>query len=222
MKNPFKLFRNLINLSLQILSAGNSWEVNKDYVKIHPTVIIDPNSSIKIYNKLPKHNYLSISKKSLILSRFSFQRPNAQMRVGARCQLGNSMFICADSITVGDDVLIAWGVTIMDNDSHSIEWDERNKDAMNCYDDYLEDKDNFIKSKDWSKVGVEPVKIGNKVWIGSNALILKGVDIGDNAVVAAGSVVTKNVPPYTLVGGNPARVLKKLKGADEKNINNRS
>ncbi|ELB2930005.1 CatB-related O-acetyltransferase, partial [Vibrio alginolyticus] len=52
------------------------------------------------------------------------------------------------------------------------------------------------------------VEIGNDVWIGANSTILSGIKIGNGAVVAAGSVVTKNVPPYAVVGGNPAEVIK--------------
>lgn len=55
---------------------------------------------------------------------------------------------------------------------------------------------------------IQPVKIENNVWIGCNCIILKGVVIGEGAVVAAGSVVTRDVAPKTLVGGNPARLLK--------------
>lgn len=55
-----------------------------------------------------------------------------------------------------------------------------------------------------------PIVLGRNVWIGSNATILQGVTIGDNAVVAAGAVVTKDVDAYTVVGGVPAKVLKKL------------
>ncbi|KAF9108642.1 hypothetical protein BGX29_009297 [Mortierella sp. GBA35] len=61
--------------------------------------------------------------------------------------------------------------------------------------------------------GVEfgmPIKIGNDVWIGGGAIICPGVTIGDGVTVGAGSVVTKNVPPYTIVGGNPAKILKVL------------
>ena len=54
----------------------------------------------------------------------------------------------------------------------------------------------------------DPITVGNDVWIGSAAIILKGVKIGDGAVVAAGSVVTKDVEPYTIVAGNPARFVK--------------
>ena len=54
----------------------------------------------------------------------------------------------------------------------------------------------------------EPLRIGSDVWIGSNACILRGLAVGDGAVIGAGSVVTKDVPPYAVVVGNPARVLK--------------
>lgn len=53
-----------------------------------------------------------------------------------------------------------------------------------------------------------PIVIGNDVWIGANAIILSGVEVGDGAVVAAGSIVTKNVSPYAIVGGNPAKLIR--------------
>ena len=55
-----------------------------------------------------------------------------------------------------------------------------------------------------------PIHIGKNVWIGANATVLAGVTIGDGAVVAAGAVVTKNVEPNTIVGGVPAKVIKKI------------
>ena len=55
-----------------------------------------------------------------------------------------------------------------------------------------------------------PISIGNKAWIGFGVTILKGVTIGEGSDIAAGSVVTKDVPSYTLVGGNPAKFIKKL------------
>lgn len=61
----------------------------------------------------------------------------------------------------------------------------------------------------------EPIIIGDDAWIGFNAIILKGVTIGEGAVVGAGAVVTKDVPPYTVVAGNPAGVVKKLQGYQE-------
>ena len=62
----------------------------------------------------------------------------------------------------------------------------------------------------------KPVKIGNDVWIGARSIILRGVMVGDQAIVAAGSVVTKDVPACSIVGGSPARLIRMRKGADKK------
>lgn len=65
-----------------------------------------------------------------------------------------------------------------------------------------------------------PIKIGNHVWIGSNATVLSGVTIGEWAVVAAGAVVTKDVPPYTVVGGVPAKIIKKVEETEHESFSN--
>lgn len=65
---------------------------------------------------------------------------------------------------------------------------------------------------------IQPIVIGNDVWIGSRSLIMKGVHIGDGAIIAAGSVVTRDVPPYEIWGGNPAHFIKsRLAGKDDEN-----
>jgi len=61
-----------------------------------------------------------------------------------------------------------------------------------------------------STVATAPVKISNKAWIGVRAIVLKGVTIGEGAVVGAGSIVTSDVPPWTIVAGNPARIIRPL------------
>lgn len=65
-----------------------------------------------------------------------------------------------------------------------------------------------------------PIKIGNHVWIGSNATVLSGVTIGEWAVVAAGAVVTKDVPPYTMVGGVQAKIIKKVEETEHESFSN--
>lgn len=67
-----------------------------------------------------------------------------------------------------------------------------------------------VASSENRKNYYSPIKIGNNVWIGSNVTVLPGVTIGEWAVIAAGSVVTKDVLPYTVVGGAPAKVIKKI------------
>lgn len=90
---------------------------------------------------------------------------------------------CTQSVTIGDDVIIAEDVIIRDSDRHEISG-SRGMSAS--------------------------IVIGNHVWIGARAIILKGVTIGDGAVIAAGAVVTKDVPPRTLVGGVPARAIREV------------
>ncbi|HEY5960222.1 MAG TPA: DapH/DapD/GlmU-related protein, partial [Polyangiaceae bacterium] len=62
----------------------------------------------------------------------------------------------------------------------------------------------------WELSESSPITVGDAVWIGTNSTILKGVTIGDGAIVAKASVVTKDVPPFSIVAGNPARVVKEL------------
>ncbi|MBD2165775.1 acyltransferase [Calothrix membranacea FACHB-236] len=112
----------------------------------------------------------------------------------------NAKLIAAEKIEIEDDVMIAWGTTVVDHNSHSISFSLRSKDVV----DWQTGK------KDWTHVKVAPVKISSKVWIGFNSIILKGVIIGEGAVVGAGSVVTKDVPPWTIVAGNPARIIREI------------
>lgn len=107
---------------------------------------------------------------------------------GAKLKLGSGFFNsnikirCHEKIEIGENVAISHDVTIMDSDAHEGLWE------------------GYEKTK--------PIKIGNHVWIGTRVTILKGVTIGDNAIIAAGSVVTKDVPNNTIVAGVPAKVIK--------------
>lgn len=117
-----------------------------------------------------------------------------------RCDYGCNIFIGENffanfnltvldeaEVRIGDNVFIGPNVSIY-TACHPLEAAERNK--------YIE----------WA----EPVIIGDNVWIGGSATVLPGVRIGDNAVIGAGAVVTKDVPDDVVVGGNPARIIKKI------------
>lgn len=107
----------------------------------------------------------------------------ASLSLGSGYINHNLNISCFNKIEIGQGVAISENVTIRDSDNHQI-----------------------IGSGNGM---TQPVKIGNRVWIGMNVTILKGVTIGDGAIIAAGSVVTKDVEPKSLVAGVPAKVIKK-------------
>ena len=110
-----------------------------------------------------------------------------ETRVGLNVFINqNCTFYDLGGLDIGDDVLIGPNVSIMTT-GHPIE-PSRRRGATTA----------------------KPIVIGRNVWIGAGAIIVGGVTVGENSVVAAGSVVTKDVPPNTLVGGNPARVIRSI------------
>lgn len=155
--------------------------------------------------RLPKGSRISIGKDSLVHCRINFDSNHGHVIIGDRSFVGLSSLVCYSRIVIGNDVLISWGVTIVDHNSHSVHWEERKDDVKNW----------SIGIKNWDYVGNAPVIIQDKAWIGFNVSILKGVTIGEGAVVGAGAVVTKDVPPYTLVVGNPASVKRELQPPQE-------
>ena len=152
---------------------------------------------------------LIIGKDCIIGGQFIFESSEGKITIGNHSFIGSSTFISRSSITIGNNVTIAWGSTIYDHDSHSLDYMERRKDI----DDELADlrsKQNMIAHKNWDVVNSKPIKICDDAWIGMNCIILKGVTVGEGAIVGAGSVVTKDVPAWTVVAGNPAKVVKTL------------
>jgi galactoside O-acetyltransferase len=154
---------------------------------------------------------VKIGKDSLIASQFVFEREgHGQVVLGERVHAGSStQFISVDGITVGNDVTIAFGCTFYDHNSHSVNWEERKNDTLQEIADTKSCGD-FIAHKDWSNVRSAPILVKDKAWIGFGVTVLKGVTVGEGAVVGARSVVTRDVPPYTVVAGNPAQVVKTL------------
>jgi acetyltransferase-like isoleucine patch superfamily enzyme len=113
--------------------------------------------------------------------RLHLRAPGATIEIGDRSFLNERTELMAhERVSIGDDCLLAWDVQVVDSDSHRLD----------------------------GQPHTAPVLIGDGVWIGCRATVLKGVTIGDGAVVAAGSVVVGDVPARALVGGNPARVLR--------------
>ncbi len=146
----------------------------------------------------------------MLSCRIIFEREVGSISIGNNTYVGGSQLICAERISIGSDVLIAWGCTVYDHDSHSSLWMDRSQDVELWRQGLL--RGGIEKATDlkrWECVPKAAVNIEDKVWVGFNTIILKGVTIGEGAIVAAGSVVTGDVAPWTVVGGNPARVIKK-------------
>src|SRR5712691_1351550 len=119
--------------------------------------------------------------------------PRAELIIGDRVSINyRNIMSVAKSVRIGDDTLIAGDVAIFDNISHPMSPAKRLARAPITADD------------------AAPVVIGRNVWIGIGCIIMRGLTIGDNSVVAAGSVVTKSVPPNTLVAGNPAVAIRQI------------
>lgn len=109
------------------------------------------------------------------------------------------------NITIGKNVFINSGCHFQDQGGITI-----GEGSMIGHNVVLATINHDLEPKNDRKNHYAPIRIGNHVWIGSNAVVLPGVSIGDWAVVAAGAVVTKNVLPYTVVGGVPAKVIKTI------------
>jgi acetyltransferase-like isoleucine patch superfamily enzyme len=142
---------------------------------------------------------LNIGAESNIEGALIFEKSGAQINVGARTHIGGGALIdAACRIEIGDDVLVGFDVLLMDHDSHSLRFAIRRNDVRGMIED----------TKNWTDVRMSPIDIHNKAWIGARAIILRGVTIGEGSIVAAGSVVTKSIPPWSIAAGNPARVVR--------------
>lgn len=157
-----------------------------------------------------KNNRVLIGEDCLIAATIIFEDVEGMVTIGDRVYIGNSKIICKNSITFGNDILVSWGVTFYDHNSHSKNYKLRRNDIRQTVDDYRKYNGNYLKNKNWEVVQAAPIVIQDDVWIGMDALILKGVTIGRGAIVAARSVVTKDVAPFTIVAGNPARTVKQI------------
>ncbi len=167
----------------------------------HPTVSIHATAKVNYRGvRYRPGSRLEVGEGSIVEGNLVAERDGAAIVIGRNTFVGASTMASATSIEVGDDVLISWGCNIVDHNSHAIGWTGRQHDVREWYHG----------RKSWDAVVVRPVRIGNKAWVGLNVIILKGVEIGEGAVIAAGAVVTKSVPAWTIAAGNPARVIREI------------
>lgn len=152
---------------------------------------------IPIFNKYSNHWYSGLGVKGSgyrISSKITVVGEYANLKLGKQSEINTGCFLLAkDEIIIGENSTLAYQVTILTSANPN---GPHNK---------------LVKL--YPKMS-NPVSIGNNTWIGARATILPGITVGDCCVVAAGAVVTKNVPDYTVVGGLPAKEIKKLNPSD--------
>ncbi len=174
---------------------------------------------INFYNKKLVNN---IGNNSQLFCRIEKRGSDSQINIGNDCLIngrlvteintskidiknnvfigGKSILDCKDEILIEDDVLVSYECIIFDHDSHST-ISKLRKDDLSRF------RNNQMK---WNEVRSKKIHIKKNAWICARSIILKGVTIGKCSIVAAGSIVTEDVPDFCLVSGNPAKVIKKV------------
>lgn len=122
----------------------------------------------------------------------------SQIIIGDRVGISSACLWANECIKIGNDVNIGGDCLIMDNDAHPIDYIKRR----------LAYKKEVGKEAYYKTIGTAPIEIGDDVWIGARCQILKGVHIGARSIIAAGSVVTKDIPADVVAGGNPCKVIR--------------
>jgi maltose O-acetyltransferase len=173
----------------------------------------DPTATIgglaSFSNSRGKPENIIIGANSAVLGEFNIFPKGGRIAIGKRTYIGPGTRIwSAESITIGNYVLIAHDVEIHDSNSHSLSSQERREEI----DTILPALCGNRPSHD---LNARAVVIEDDVWIGFNSVVLKGVRIGRGAIIGASTVVNHDVPPFTLVVGNPMRVVRALPNSSD-------
>jgi acetyltransferase-like isoleucine patch superfamily enzyme len=128
--------------------------------------------------------------------------PRGRVRIGEFALVNSPWIICDAEIDIGDFALISWNVVLMDTYRASFDPVARRAELAQVARHPLR--------RLVAETPARPIRIGRNVWIGFDSCVLPGVTIGEGSVVGARSVVVEDVPPFTLVAGNPARVIRPL------------
>ena len=179
------------------LKYQNTWDIRGKIVIIKKNKFITlflgrPNGEIVIGNRFCCNNKINSNSIGLIQPCvFNILTEGSKIVIGDNVGISGSTICATKRITIGDNVLIGSGCLIIDTDAHPLNWEERREGHYN-------------------RAKSSPVVIENDVFIGARSIILKGVTVGERAIIGAGSVVTHDVPADSIVVGNPAKVVKRV------------
>jgi len=175
--------------------------LNKQNCTIGDNTIFISGATVLNTQNQPKN--IQIGNDCMIKGELFIAFSSGKITIGNNSFVGeNSKIWSAAEVKIGNYVQISHNVNIIDTNTHSLEFEKRR----------IEYKDVITKGyiENNNEIRTAPIVIGDDVWISFNASVLKGVTIGKGAVIAAGAVVTKDVEPFTLVAGNPAKPINKL------------
>jgi acetyltransferase-like isoleucine patch superfamily enzyme len=184
---------NLLEKPFPILARNDC--LGHETVRLYPTANISNNRGVR--------SAIAIGKLTHIRGELLTFAHGGTIQIGEYCYIGEGTRIwSSEEITIGDRVLISHNVNIFDNDTHPIDDPVARHKQFKAIITYGHPPEICLNEA--------RVHIGDDVLIGCQAIIISGVTIGSGAVVAAGSVVTKDVPEYSVVAGNPAKVIRKI------------
>lgn len=188
LKNSPALKRMLDLLIMNQRDARPRW-----YIRLLAPLYQQRGRGSKIYGSVrmdtPPYRRFALGRRSVVESFCCINNAVGDIIIGDNTRIGLHTTVIGP-VEIGSNVNLAQGIVVT----------ALNHNFTDC-----------TKRIDEQGVSTAKITIGNDVWIGANATILPGVTIGNHSVVAASAVVTKDVPPYSLVGGVPAKILKKLK-----------
>ena len=175
--------------------------INSNNLKIGNNTDIS-DLKINIFGKIPNKKNIEIGDDCLLHGSIVIYSSDAKIKIGNRVFIGpNTTIFCYKDINIEDDVMISWGCTLIDTNAHSLSSKERIND--------VQDWKKGWQHKNWDVVASKNIVIKSNSWIGFNSIITKGVILEKGCIVASGSVVTKSFNEYSILGGNPARFIKK-------------
>lgn len=187
---------------MNLLNVLRRYKSKKSYLK---NSIIGENIKFsatgRCTNLSGKREMIKVGNNSMLMGSLTISQ-NGSIEIGNNFYLGqNSVIGSEKNIKIGNCVIISNDVRIYDNNNHPTSPKAREQMSLNGFSN-----DNWA----WHHAASAPIIIEDNVWIGQFSSILKGVKIGKGSIVATRAVVTKDVPPYTIVAGNPAKVVKEI------------
>ncbi|MFL5788525.1 MAG: acyltransferase [Flavisolibacter sp.] len=210
MKNSFYRIINSFRLSTIIKKSIERKAINDCLSKVSGArTTFYPES--RVYNYQNDPNRIIIGNNTHIRGELLVLGFGGQIIIGENTFIGeHSRIWSGEKVVIGNNVLISHNVNIIDSNTHELNYLERAEGFRKLI--------NYGQPTENRSIENAPITIEDYAWINFNSIILKGITIGKGAVVAAGAVVTKDVPPFTMVGGNPAKIIKYLDERTDVNV----